>query len=273
MQNNKITFIGAGNMAKAIIGGLIQNGYNKDLISAADKSVENLQLLQTELGIQTYEDNCQAIAAADIIVLAIKPQHMKTVCKELQDSLANSKAVIISIAAGITISMLENNLSPTLSIVRCMPNTPALVQCGASGLYANQQCNEQQKLATEELLSAIGIISWVEQENLIDAVTAVSGSGPAYFFLVMEAMQEAGVTLGLPAETAMQLTIQTALGAAKMAQASDVDAAELRKRVTSPGGTTAAALTVLEEQGLRESFAKALKAADDRSKSLAKEME
>ena len=269
----KIAFIGAGNMAGAIIGGLINNGFAAGDISATSRKLTTTQPLQAEYGINTSTDNNAAVAEADVVVLGIKPQQMKLVCDDIQASVAKKQPLIISIAAGITIPMLENWLSPTLSVVRCMPNTPALVQCGASGLYANAQCTDDQKQIAEQLLTAIGIVNWVDREELIDAVTAVSGSGPAYFFLVMEAMQEAGMKLGLDAETAKSLTLQTALGAAKMAMASDVDAGELRKRVTSPGGTTAAALDVFEQQGLRDSFFEALTAADQRSKSLAEEME
>ncbi|NRB37797.1 MAG: pyrroline-5-carboxylate reductase [Pseudomonadales bacterium] len=273
MSSPHIAFIGSGNMARAIMGGLINNGFDASNISATGRSQAKLDQLKTELGIQVTTDNNAVIAQADVVILAIKPQQMQAVCLEIQAAVEQKKPLIISIAAGITIPMIQNWLSPTLSIVRCMPNTPSLVQCGASGLFANAACNTEQKKLAESLLQATGIVTWVDKEHLMDAVTAVSGSGPAYFFLVMEAMQEAGVKLGLSPETAKQLTLQTALGAAKMAQASDVETTELRKRVTSPGGTTAAALGVFEQQGLKASFELALKAADNRSKSLAKEME
>ena len=273
IKTANIAFIGAGNMAKAIIGGLVDNGYNPSSITATARTPEKLAALNAELNICTETDNRTAASQADIVILAIKPQQMQQVCEEIAPAIDVNKPLIISIAAGITIALLEKWLSPTLSIVRCMPNTPSLVKCGASGLYANQPTSQAQKALAESILSGIGIANWVASENLMDAVTAVSGSGPAYFFLVMEAMQAAGEKLGLDPEAAKQLTLQTALGAAKMAQASDVDTAELRKRVTSPGGTTAAALAVFAEQGLPEIFEKALQAADDRSKSLAKEMQ
>lgn len=273
MQNPTIAFIGAGNMATAIIGGLVSNGFDNKKIWASAPSTKNLAPLQTEHAINISTDNIAAIEQADIVVLGVKPQQMQNVCTAIQASVQIKKPLIISIAAGITCSMLENWLGAETSIVRCMPNTPSLVQTGASGLYANKYCQKQQQEFADFLLTSIGIVSWVETENLIDAVTAVSGSGPAYFFLVMEAMQAAGEALGLDAKTAKDLTLQTALGAAKMAMASDVSAADLRRRVTSPGGTTAAALAVLTGQGLPETFKDALTAADERSKSLAKEMQ
>ena len=213
-----IAFIGAGNMASAIIGGLINTGVAAGNIRAADPYQPSLDKLAQNCG------------------------------------------------------MLEQWIDSSAAIVRCMPNTPALVQTGATGLFANAHVSASQKTQADALLQAIGIVNWVAAEAQLDAVTALSGSGPAYFFLVMEAMQAAGEALGLDAETARSLTLQTALGAARMAIESDVDAAELRRRFTSPGGTTAAALSVFEEAGLRQLFLQALTAADERSKTLASEM-
>ncbi len=260
-------------MAKAIIGGLIGNGFNPRNISAADPMLDNLKKMQDDWSIQASNNNGDVIEQADIVVLAIKPQQMAEVCADIQTLCQQKRPLIISIAAGITVAMLERWLHPDLSIIRCMPNTPALVKCGATGIFANPNCSTDQKAVTEQLVSAIGIANWVEKESLLDIVTALSGSGPAYFFLVMEAMQDAAIALGLDEQSAKDLTLQTALGAATMAIASDVDAAELRRRVTSPGGTTAAALAIFEEKGLRQCFDEALKAADTRSKSLAAEME
>lgn len=272
MKNSNITFIGAGNMASAIIGGLIHAGVPAKNISAADPYQPSLDRLKETFAVNTYADNAQAAANADIIVLAVKPQQLKEVCLAMQAAIPQN-ALIISIAAGITLQSLQQWLGNELAIVRCMPNTPALIGRAASALMANTFVNAEQKNLASQLLLAVGSVDWVEAENLLDAVTAVSGSGPAYFFKVMEAMINAGVELGLSRETAENLTLQTALGAAKMARTSDVDVTELRRRVTSPNGTTQAAVEVLEAKGIDQLFKQALSAADARSKSLAKEME
>jgi len=271
-MNKNITFIGAGNMASAIIGGLIENGYAANNISAADPYAPQLEKLAEQFAIQTSQDNKQAIANADVIVLAVKPQAMQSVCEGLQQTINERGALIISIAAGITVDMFENWLGNEIKLVRCMPNTPALVQTGATGIYANAKVNDDDKSFTETLLAAIGIANWVESECLLDAVTALSGSGPAYYFLMMEAMIDAGEKLGLDRKTAEQLCLQTALGAAKMAISSEDDVAELRRKVTSPNGTTEAAINSFEASGFRNSVDQALSAADARSKSLAEEM-
>jgi len=216
----KLVFIGGGNMATSLIGGLIEKGYPASHIVACDPVVESGKRLETAFGITTHTENATAAAEADIIILAIKPQIMKAVASDLAPSLAH-KPLVISIAAGITAAALQGWLGAEVPIIRCMPNTPALVQSQAG-----------------DILAAVGTVSWLDSEDDIDKVTALSGSGPAYFFLVIEAMTDAGIKLGLDPETARQLTLQTALGAARMAGASDVDAGELRKRVTSPAGTT-----------------------------------
>lgn len=271
-DNLKLSFIGGGNMASALIGGLINQGFASENICVADPIAESRQKLETDYKITTTDDNNQAASQADILVLAVKPQILKPVCEAIAPAIDGKPPLVISIAAGITLPSLQNWLGETTPIVRCMPNTPALVKTGATGLFASHHVSDAQKQQTESILSAIGIHVWVESESQIDAVTAVSGSGPAYFFMVMEAMQAAGESLGLDSDTAKTLTLQTALGAAKMAQTSDVDAAELRRRVTSPGGTTAAAIGVFEDDGLRDLFAKALQAANDRSIEMAKEL-
>jgi pyrroline-5-carboxylate reductase len=273
IKTEKIAFIGAGNMASAMIGGLIHAGVSAEHIVAADPFAESLQRLQQAFKVKTSSNNRDVIADANIVVLAVKPQQLKEVCAAISADLLQQKPLIISIAAGITSGILEQWLDPSLAIVRCMPNTPALIGRAASGLFANANVNEQQKDLASQLMLAVGAIDWVEQESLLDAVTALSGSGPAYFFLVMEAMIDAGVKLGLSREVAENLTLQTALGAAKMARTSEVDVAELRKRVTSPGGTTQAAIEQFEQGGIRQLFEQALVAADARSKSLAQELQ
>lgn len=270
MSKAKITFIGAGNMAASIIGGLVKKGYPAEQITASDLLQDNLDRLQGEFGIIPQADNALAVKDADVVVLAVKPQVMKPVAEGLKPHL-KADCLIISIAAGITIDSISQWLGE-LAIVRCMPNTPALVQTGASGLYANASTSAEQKQNANEILSAVGIVEWLDSEALLDPVTAVSGSGPAYYFLMMEAMIDAGVAQGLSRETATQLTLQTALGAAQLAQNSDVDVAELRRRVTSPNGTTEQAILSFERDGLRDTVARAMQACTDRSIELAKEL-
>lgn len=271
MTQQSIAFIGAGNMASAIIGGLIENGYPASLISAADPYQPQLDKLSAK-GVTTSQSNAEVIANADVVVFAVKPQSMAKLCADIKNNITEENPLLISIAAGITSSMFENWLSADIRLVRCMPNTPALVQTGATGLFANNNVSHEQKRFAEELLGAIGIATWVETEDLIDAVTAVSGSGPAYFFLMIESMIEAGQKLGLSFDAAKALTIQTALGAAKMAQASDDEPAELRRKVTSPNGTTEAAIKSFQANNFEALVEEALKAADTRSKTLAEEM-
>jgi pyrroline-5-carboxylate reductase len=273
MTTSSLTFIGGGNMANSIIGGLIQQGYTPHKITACDPNQGALDALAAQFGIQTNTDNTAACADTDVIVLAVKPQILKTVTQAVGTAIAQrtTAPLIISIAAGIASSDIQQWLGQDVAIVRCMPNTPALVQQGASGLYANAYTNQVQKNIAEQLLQAVGDVTWVDSEALIDSVTAVSGSGPAYFFLLMEAMIDAGVKQGLSKESATQLTLQTALGAATLAKASDVSVAELRKRVTSPGGTTAAAIQHYEDAGLSRIVEGAMSDCSERSRAMAKE--
>ena len=272
MTSPQLAFIGAGNMASALIGGLVKQGFAPARITASDPLPAMLEKLQSVAPVRAIADNIAAIENADVVVLAVKPQVMKPVLQPLAGALQARKPLIISIAAGIEIASIERWLGGNLPIVRCMPNTPALVQIGATGLFANAQVNAAQRNLADSILRAVGIALWVEKESQLDAVTAVSGSGPAYFFLVMEAMQAAGEKLGLPADIAHALTLQTALGAAHMAMSSDVDAAELRRRVTSPNGTTERAIASFENDNLRGMFERALTACNDRSEQLAKEL-
>lgn len=266
-----LAFIGAGNMARAIIGGLINNGYPTAKIWASEPDAANLTELAAQ-GLNTTTDNSAAVAAADVVVLAVKPQVLKAVTQAMAAAVQQKQPLIVSVAAGIMTSSLDQWLGGNAAIVRCMPNTPALVQTGASGLYANAAVTSAQKTQAEIVLKATGIALWVEEETQLDAVTAVSGSGPAYYFLMMEAMIATGEKLGLSTEVATQLTLQTALGAAKMAQASDVDPAKLRCRVTSPNGTTEQAIKCFIEGGLPELVDQALVACNDRSVELAEEL-
>lgn len=266
MSNPTIAFIGAGNMASSLIGGMIEQGFPANKVWASNIVEAPLQQLAEQYKINTTQNNHGAIAEADIVVLSVKPQVMKAVVTELAPALNRAKPpLIISIAAGITAITLQEWLGNALPIVRCMPNTPALLQCGASGLYKTNEVSEQQAEQAEQLLKAVGITLWVTSEEGIDAVTAVSGSGPAYYFLFMEAMQQAGIELGLDSETAKQLTLQTALGAARMALESTDEPDELRRKVTSPGGTTEQAINTFQSEQLERIVAKAMTAARDRS--------
>ena len=272
MTSPRIAFIGAGNMAASLIGGLRAQGVAADAIRASDPGAEQRARISAEHGIQTFADNRDALKNADVVVLAVKPQVMQAVCPALSARLA-PPTLIVSIAAGITCDSLQRWLGPQpRAIVRCMPNTPALLRQGVSGLFANAQVSAMQKHQAEQLLSAVGVALWLDEEQLIDAVTAVSGSGPAYFFLLIEAMTAAGEQLGLPRATAAQLTLQTALGAARMACESDVDAAELRRRVTSPNGTTEAAIKAFQAGGFEQLVQQALNAAAHRSAELAEQL-
>ena len=270
MSHPRIAFIGAGNMAASLIGGLLAQGIPASHIRASDPGAEQRAKIAGEHGIVLFADNAEAILDADVIVLATKPQVLKDVCLALAPSLQDGQ-LLVSIAAGISCASLGNWLGAR-PIVRCMPNTPALLRQGVSGLYANAEVNPTQRELAEQLLAAVGMALWLENEQQIDAVTAVSGSGPAYFFLLIEAMTAAGEQLGLPKAIAAQLTLQTALGAAHMAVASDVDAAELRRRVTSPNGTTEAAINTFQAGGFTELVEQALSAAAKRSAELAEQL-
>ncbi len=268
----KISFIGAGNMATSIIGGLIRGGISPTQLNATNVDKDQLARLQAEHGINALDDNISAVADCDILFLSVKPQVLRSVCEEIRDAVQQRRPLIISIAAGIQISSIDAWLGGNLAIVRCMPNTPALVGVGASGLYANPLVTETQKAAAETMFQAIGLTEWVSEEKDLHAVTAVSGSGPAYFFLILEAMEAAGVRAGLSAATARRLSMQTMLGAATMALQSDDDPATLKRKVMSPGGTTERAIESFEKDGLREMFDRAIKAAAKRSEELAQQL-
>ena len=268
----RIAFVGAGNMASSIIGGLIESGHPAALISAADPSPESLERLLTIAPLAVFSDNAAAVEGADIIILAVKPQVMAEATASIAAAVQANGSLVISIAAGITIATMQARLGPDAAIVRCMPNTPALVGCGASGLFANTTTSDRQREFAQLVLSAVGITCWVSSEPELDAITALSGSGPAYFFLLTEAMIEAGVALGLNRDTATLLATQTGLGAARMAMDSEVDLIELRRRVTSPGGTTERAIQSFEADGLRDTVSRAMRAAADRAFEMSREM-
>jgi len=271
-MHRQLVFIGAGNMARSLIGGLIGNDYPPDAITATDINQQSLDAMRAEFGIHISRDNLSATREADVLILAVKPQNMREVCEPLCDLARSRSPLVLSIAAGVRASDLDHWLGGGNAIVRCMPNTPALIKCGASGLFANRLVSEVQREWAQSILAAVSRVVWVDSEDKIDAVTAVSGSGPAYFFLVIEAMQAAAQKLGLSAEQADTLVLETALGATKMARESALDAATLRANVTSKGGTTAAALEVFENNALRELFAEAMRAAATRSAELGRQL-
>jgi pyrroline-5-carboxylate reductase len=267
-QPPMLGFIGAGNMARSLMGGLIERGHPRHRLLAADPGGEARDAAAA-LGVEVSDDNAAVAARAEVLVLAVKPQAMAEVAAGLVTVVGERSPLLISVAAGITVQRLLEWLdAPAAAIVRAMPNTPALLGCSATGLFANPACNAVQRELAEQIMTAVGHVEWVATEAQIDAVTAVSGSGPAYFFLLMEMLGEIGTQLGLDASAARRLAQQTALGAARMAVESDLDVAELRRRVTSPGGTTQAALESLEAAGIRAIFLQALRAAHDRAREL-----
>jgi pyrroline-5-carboxylate reductase len=271
-MNSRICFVGAGNMSQSLIGGLIASGYDKNNIVATDPNIDQRKNVTEKFAIHCYENNEDAIVQADIVVLSVKPQMLKEVCQSIQNKIQEKKPLIISVAAGIRMQDINLWLGRNLAIVRTMPNTPALIQTGATGLCANANVTEDQKSQSEHILRAAGVTVWVEQEQQLDVITALSGSGPAYYFLMMEAMENAAISMGLDKKTAHLLTMQTALGAAKMVMESKQECAQLRANVTSPNGTTEKAILSFEEKGLRDIVKTAMNAAKDRAEELANEL-
>ncbi len=258
-----ILFIGGGNMAAAIIGGLIAKGRAPSSMHAVDVSPEVLSRLQKQFGIRTSGDVGAAATGADCIVLAVKPQQMREVAAALAPAL--KEQLVISIAAGIRCSDLARWLGPSAQIVRAMPNTPALVAAGITGLHAMPGVSDAQRRSAEQILAAVGDTFWVDGENDLDAVTAVSGSGPAYVFYFIEALEQAARELGLSPEIARRSALATFAGAVKLAAADAADPATLRARVTSKGGTTERAIGVLDETAVKAAFIRAVRAAAERA--------
>lgn len=265
-----ICFIGAGNMATSLIGGLIANQYQATQITACDIDIDQLQQLQQRFQINISQDNLACAGAADIVVLAVKPQVMRAVCKALSTLPPNPQQLFVSIAAGVPASAMDAWLGGDRTIVRCMPNTPSLLRLGATGLFANSRVSATQRESAALVMQAVGISIWVDKESDLDAVTAISGSGPAYFFYFIELLEAAGVELGLPSETAATLARQTALGAASMAL--DADVVKLRAQVTSRKGTTEQAILSFQENQLGQLVNEATAAAHRRSLELAQEL-
>ena len=263
-----VAFIGGGNMARSLIGGLVARGVPATSIRVAEPMAELRESLTRDFGIHTFTDNITAAANASTWVLAVKPQVMRAVCEALAPFAQVTRPLIVSIAAGITAAQLERWLGGNLAVVRTMPNTPSLLGAGVTGLFANDRVTAGQRTQAADLLEAAGRNVWIDNEALMDAVTAVSGSGPAYVFLLAEAMQAAGEAEGLSSEAARTLVQHTLLGAARMLIENDEMPSELRRRVTSPGGTTQAAIERFEAGAFRELVADAIKAATDRGREL-----
>ncbi|MEO5566807.1 MAG: pyrroline-5-carboxylate reductase [Luteimonas sp.] len=263
-----IAFVGGGNMARSLIGGLVARGTSPSSIRVAEPVATLREALQADFGIFSSNDGVAAVSGTAVWVLAVKPQVLRSVCESLAGMAQKSRPLVVSIAAGMTGAQIERWLGGGVAVVRCMPNTPALLGAGVTGLHANAQVDAAGRGIAETLLSAAGATVWIEDEAQMDAVTAVSGSGPAYVFLLAEAMQAAALAEGLPADAARTLVLQTVLGAARMLTEGDVDAAELRRRVTSPNGTTQAAIESFEADDFRGLVARAVHAAAERGRAL-----
>jgi pyrroline-5-carboxylate reductase len=272
MDRDTLAFIGGGNMAKALIGGLLARGWNASGIRVADPmEVQRAELSRDFPGIAVHASNAEAAAGAGTWVLAVKPQQLKDVATGLGVLAQSESPLVVSVAAGIRASDLARWLGPGVPVIRTMPNRPALLGCGVTGLYAAHEVAAPHRARATEILAAVGSCVWVDDESLMDAVTAVSGSGPAYVFLLIEMLEAAARAEGLPDATARQLAVETVHGASRMAREVDLAPAVLREQVTSKGGTTEAALAVLEGAGLRAIFGRAVNAARRRSAELAEQ--
>jgi len=269
---NTIGFIGGGNMAESLIGGLLASGHKASLIHVSEPDTNRRSRLSSKYGVNCVQDNVELVDRADLLLFAVKPQMLYQVALPLRQSIQASQPLIISIAAGVRSADLEQWLGGGLAIVRVMPNTPALVRAGASGLYASHLVSNEQKNQAESIMRSVGLTVWLENEAQMDIVTALSGSGPAYIFRVIEAMENAATRAGLARETSRLLSIETVLGAAKLAMESEDSPAELRQKVTSPGGTTEQGLNQLEQGGIEQLFQNTIDAAIDRSREMGDEL-
>jgi pyrroline-5-carboxylate reductase len=272
MTRQAVGFIGGGNMARAIAGGLIRSGFGAENIFISTPRAEQRALLEKELpGTAITRDNCEVASGAGNLLLAVKPQILKTVCLELTATVQKRRPLVISIAAGPTVDDIDSWLGGGLEIVRAMPNQPALVDQGISVLYANALTDDLGKILAEKVMTAVGNVVWIDDESLMDAVTAVSGTGPAYVYLLIDMMVNSAVALGIAPDTARTLVLETVKGAASLAVVEKESMATLIGRVRSPGGTTTAAFERLDAADVRAIFASAIKAARDRAIALAAE--
>lgn len=274
MSEQKMVFIGgAGNMAGAVIGGLVNSGYPADRIVATGRNTQKLKEFTARTGVQGSTDNLAAISNADVIVLSVKPQMMKALCEEIAAQVGTHKPLVITLAAGIPLSAYQRWLGAGVPIIRAMPNTPALVGTGVTGLYAGEGVTDEHKSVATQMAEAVGVALWVEEESGIDQVIAVSGSGPAYYFQFMESMIDAAEKAGMNRADAERLTLQTALGAAKLAVAADVDVAQLKRNVMSPNGTTERAIKRFQEDGLPALVERAMSDCAARAAEMAAELD
>jgi pyrroline-5-carboxylate reductase len=267
----RVAFIGGGNMARSLIGGLIRAGVEPASLTVGEPDGNLAQAMAQQFGVAAFSANAEAVRDASIWVLAVKPQVMKAVCESLRDPALARRPLIISIAAGIRVEQIEDWLGGDVAVVRCMPNTPSLIGAGANGLYANARVIMEQRDQAERILQATGTTAWIDDQALMDTVTALSGSGPAYFFLFVEALENAAVAQGMSHETARALAIQTCLGAGRMLAEDGAAPAELRQRVTSPNGTTQAALDSFSADGFAAIVARAVAAATRRGREMSEE--
>lgn len=258
MEKN-LAFIGAGNMGSSLIGGLISNGYPPQKIWVSNVNKEKLSELQSRFKVNVTENNVTAAENAQVVILCVKPDKIKEVTLELADVIKQNRALVVSIASGISTKIFEKWIGGKVAVVRCMPNTPALINAGATGLYANSNTDAEQRNAAESILRAVGVVVWVDDEKLIDAITVISGCGPAYFFYLIEILQNIAIKLGISKESAQLLTQQTAFGASCMVMETQTDPTKLREMVTSKGGTTESIFNVLKKTDLEKIFYDALK--------------
>ena len=257
-------------MARSLIGGLVATGISNKDISVSEPKADLREKLANDFGVNALEENTSAVMGANVIVLAVKPQILQEVVTPLGNLVAEAGPLLISVAAGVACSSIERWAGGDPALIRVMPNTPALIGAGISALYANSNVGVDQRALAEKIVAAVGKTVWIKEEGLMDIVTAVSGSGPAYFFYVMQAIRDAAMREGLDAETARLLSLETALGAARLALASTEDPGNLQAQVTSPGGTTEAAIKILEDSGVRDILQQAVSAARARGGELAK---
>ena len=264
-----ITFIGGGNMSSALIGGLLQQGYSPGQIRVVEISAEEREKIKHEFKVEAVAELAKGVSDSDVILLAVKPQQLSAVAQELAGLLREH--LVISIAAGIRATDISRWMGNYERVVRAMPNTPALIRAAVTGLYALPGVSVEERHNAETILAAVGSVLWCDREELLDAVTALSGSGPAYVFYFIEAMQKAGQELGLDAAQARRLSLETLLGAARLASQSDENVTALRARVTSPGGTTERAIQALENAGVKNAIIGAIHVANQRSRELGDE--
>lgn len=267
----RVAFIGGGNMATSLIGGLLARGTAPSDLIVSDPDARQRASLQSRFGVQAVSDNLAAATGADVILLAVKPQEMAVVARGLTALARDQRRLFISIAAGIRLQDLGRWLGSDAVVIRSMPNRPALIGAGVTALYAAPTVGAADRTRAEQILGACGPTVWVERETDMDVVTAISGSGPAYFFLLIEALESAGIAAGLSAQTARTLAVETARGAGRMAAEGNEAPEQLRQQVTSKGGTTAAALEILERERMRDILRTAVEAASRRSAELAEQ--